>query len=208
MQGQGREGWVLVLLLVFVFLYLYLYLFVHMCASVWYSGGGYQGATSPGPGGVGQLISLCLCYCLCLCFCICFCICVQVYDMVVVAIKEQQGQGREGSVIGGTTKQRPRKTTWCNQPGTWGSALWLSGCPCCKHLRHLQSSVVFTSSGKVAMWPSLWFLRTVFPFLHDRLIGLCIIKTALQICAFTKVFISGMHVQSKKYFNYFNIPRI
>ena len=32
-------------------------------------------------------------------------------DMVVVAIKEQQGQGREGSVIGGTTKQRPRKTT-------------------------------------------------------------------------------------------------
>ena len=31
--------------------------------------------------------------------------------MVVVAIKEQQGQGQEGSVIGGTTKQRPRKTT-------------------------------------------------------------------------------------------------
>ena len=39
-------------------------------------------------------------------------------DVVVVAIKEQQGQGREGSVIGGTTKQRPRKTTWCNQHGT------------------------------------------------------------------------------------------
>ena len=32
-------------------------------------------------------------------------------DVDMVAIKEQQGQGREGSVIGGTTKQRPRKTT-------------------------------------------------------------------------------------------------